>query len=159
MQKIKFAGLKVIGKYTDAFNQVLGVDYPVGSICYSKGLEAHIKKQNHYNVLKYLQRIHEMIAQPDYIGVNPHEYGCDTIEVVKHFDEYVMIGLKWDKNQEYYYVTTMYTLQPSKVKRRCHSGRLRCAQAVHVPASEKRKEVYFSEHISYCYTEERSQTI
>ena len=153
MPKIKFSGLKVIGRYTEAFNHVLEVHYPLACICYTKGLEAHIKKQSHYNVLKYLNQIHEMIATPDFIGINPHEYGRDTIEIVKKFDEYVMIGIKLDDSKEYYYVTTMYTLQSSKVKRRLHSGRLRSAHLVHVKiADDKRKEYFFSERVNYSYS-------
>ena len=126
MSKIKFNGLKVAGRFTDTFNDILDLDYDTLDICYSKGLEIHIKKQKHYNCLKYLDRIQEIVKSPDYVGVNPHEYGSDTIELVKSYrEEDIIIGIKLDKSGEYFYISTMYTLTSSKIARRLHSGRLK----------------------------------
>ena len=145
MSKIHFNGVKVIGKFVNEFNEILGVHYPVMPICYTKGLEAHIKKQKHYNVLKYLDRISDIIGTPDYIGINPHEYGNDTIEIVKKFEEYVMIGIKLDASKEYYYITTMYTIHSAKIRRRFYSDRLKRVDFSALKMNGKRNHYFIDE--------------
>jgi len=118
--------MKTAGKFSTVFNEVLGLDLGGTRICYSKGLEIHIKKRRHYNCLKYLCKLSEIVANPDYIGINPHEYGADTIELVKTYGEDdVIIGIKLDESQEYFYISTMYTLTSAKIARRLFSGRLK----------------------------------
>lgn len=36
-----------------------------------------------------------------------------------------MIGIKLDSNGQYYYVSTMFDIQKSKIDRRLHSGRIK----------------------------------
>lgn len=56
-------------------------------------------KRKHYKCLKYIDYIPDIIANPDYVGINPNE-SENSIEIVKQYDE-------------------------SKVLRRLHSGRLK----------------------------------
>ena len=113
-----------VGSFTDKFNRVLGVDMEHLDIFRSKGLPAHMVKRKHYKCLKYIDYIPDMILNPDYIGINPNEAG-DSIELVKQYDDNVLIGIKLDTDGKYFYVSTMYDVQESKVSRRLHSGRLK----------------------------------
>ena len=81
-------------------------------------------KRKHYKCLKYIDYIPDIIAEPDYIGVNPNEAG-ESIEIVKKYEDNVLVGIKLDTEGEYFYVSTMYDIQESKVSRRLHSGRLK----------------------------------
>ena len=81
-------------------------------------------KRKHYKCLKYISCLDEIIASPDYIGVNPNEEGC-SIELVKKYEDNVMIGIKLDSEKNYLYVSTMHDVQASKIARRLHSGRLK----------------------------------
>jgi len=113
-----------VGSFTDKYNRVLGTDMEHLDIFRSKGLPAHMVKRKHYKCLKYIDYIPDIISNPDYIGINPNEAG-DSIELVKQYDDNVLIGIKLDTDGKYFYVSTMYDVQESKVSRRLHSGRLK----------------------------------
>lgn len=113
-----------VGEYSDAFNDILGIDIDNLDIYRSKGLPAHIVKRKHYKCLKYIDYIPDIISKPDYIGVNPNEDGV-SIELIKQYADNVMIGIKLDTDGGYLYVSTMHDIQPGKIERRLHSGRLK----------------------------------
>ena len=71
-----------VGSFTEKFNNVLGISMEPLEIFRSKGLPAHMVKRKHYKCLKYIDYIPDIIANPDYIGINPNESG-DSIELVK----------------------------------------------------------------------------
>ena len=113
-----------LGKYNLKFNEVLGTDIGDLTIYRSKGLPAHMIKRKHFKSLKYIDCLPDIISNPDYIGINPNENDI-SIELVKKFEDNVMIGIKLDVDGQYLYVSTMHDIQESKVARRLHSGRLK----------------------------------
>lgn len=114
-----------VGDYLDIFNDVLGINIEEKEIYRSKGLPTHIVKRKHYKVLKYIDYIPEIIALPDYIGINPNENGTESIELVKRYKDNVLVGIKVDKENGILYVSTMHDIQEGKIQRRLHSGRLK----------------------------------
>ena len=117
-------GLLKVGKYNPKFNAILGIDINDLEIYRSKGLPSHMIKRKHYNCLKYIDYIPDIILTPDYIGVNPNEQGL-SIELIKRYADHVLIGVKLDTEGEYLYVSTMHDIQESKISRRLHSGRIK----------------------------------
>ena len=113
-----------VGSFDEKFNMILGTDIKQLDIFRSKGLPAHMLKRKHYKCLKYIDYIPDIVENPDYIGINPNESG-DSIELVKQYDDNVLLGIKLDMDGKYLYVSTMYDVQESKVSRRLHSGRLK----------------------------------
>lgn len=113
-----------VGSFNEQFNTILGTDIELLEIFRSKGLPAHMVKRKHYKCLKYIDYIPDIIANPDYIGINPNE-SENSIEIVKQYDDNVLLGIKLDSDGKYLYVSTMYDVQESKVLRRLHSGRLK----------------------------------
>jgi len=113
-----------VGTYNLRFNEILDIDIEQLEIYRSKGLPAHMLKRKHYNCMKYIDFIPEIIENPDYIGVNPNESGS-SIEVIKRYKDNVMIGIKLDTDGDYLYVSTMHDIQESKITRRLHSGRIK----------------------------------
>ena len=113
-----------VGEYCNKFNDILGIKIDKLDIYRSKGLPAHIVKRKHYKCLKYIDYIPDIIATPDYIGINPNEEGV-SIEMIKRYDDNVMIGIKLDTDGDYLYVSTMHNIQEGKIVRRLHSGRLK----------------------------------
>ena len=113
-----------IGMVSQKFNDILNINLPIRKIYRSKGLPAHLVKQKHFDCLKHIDDIPDMIKSPDYIGINPNENG-DTIELIKVFDKNILVGIKFDCNENYFYVSTMYSLQESKLDRRLYSGRVK----------------------------------
>jgi hypothetical protein len=79
-------------------------------------------KRKHFKCLKYLDKINEILDNPDFIGVNPNEE--NSIELIKKFNDNVLKGIKFDTDKNYLYISTMHNVQESKIERRLH-GRLK----------------------------------
>ena len=112
-----------VGEYNKRFNELLKINITQQKIFRSTGLVAHLIKHKHINCLKYMDRISEIIENPDYIGINPNEKN-DSIELVKIYDDNILVGIKVDTSSNSLYVSTMFDIQESKLQRRIHSGRL-----------------------------------
>ena len=112
-----------VGEYNKEFNNLLNIDITQTQIFRSVGLQTHLIKRNHQDCLQYLDQISEIINNPDYIGINPNEKDS-SIELIKQYDDNVLIGIKVDNSADILYISTMYTVQQSKLERRIHSGRL-----------------------------------
>lgn len=117
-------GLLRVGKYNSKFNEILEIDIKDYEIYRSKGLPSHMVKRKHFNCLKYIDYIPDIILKPDYIGVNPNEQGL-SVELIKRYADNVLIGIKLDAEGEYLYVSTMHDVQETKISRRLHSGRIK----------------------------------
>ena len=113
-----------VGRYNSAFNEILGVSLEELDIYQSQGLKTHMIKRKHFSCLKYINNIPEIIMNPDYIGINPNESG-DSVEFIKQYDDNVLLGIKLDTSKNYFYVSTMFDIQESKIARRLHSGRIK----------------------------------
>ena len=113
-----------VGEYNQQFNNLLNIEITQTQIFRSEGLGTHLIKRNHLDCLQYLDRISDIIKDPDYIGINPNEKDS-SIELVKQYEDNVLIGIKVDTSADILYVSTMYTVQQSKLERRIHSGRLK----------------------------------
>ena len=112
-----------LGTYNQEFNKIIGTEMKSMDIYRSKGLPAHLIKRKHYVALKYIDYLPDIISNPDYIGIDPQE--PDSIEFVKTYKDNIWVGIKVNKDEEHYYVSTMYDVQPSKISRRLHSGRIK----------------------------------
>ena len=112
-----------LGTYNQKFNDIIGTELESMDIYRSKGLPAHLLKRHHYDALKYIDYLPEIISNPDYVGIDPKE--PNSIEFVKSYRENIWVGIKIDKDKEHYYVATMYNVQESKIVRRLHSGRIK----------------------------------
>ena len=113
-----------VGKYNTELNNILGINIDELEIYRSKGLPTHMVKRKHYNCLKYIDYIPEIISNPDFAGINPNEKGI-SLELVKRYSDNVMVGIKLDADGEYLYISTMHDVQESKIQRRLFSGRLK----------------------------------
>lgn len=114
-----------VGRYTEQFNNILGIRAEEKDIFMSSGLVTHMIKRNHQNCLKYVDCISDIIEKPDFIGVNPNEKEKFSMELIKCYADNVLVGVKLDQEGDYLYVATMHEVSESKIKRRLHSGRIR----------------------------------
>lgn len=114
----------LVGKYNLQFNKILNVNYKPLDIYSSDGLPIHMKKRNHDNCLKYIKNIPDIISSPDYVGINPKETEC-SLELIKRYDDNVLVGIKLDADEKYYYISTMFEIQERKIERRLYSGRIK----------------------------------
>ena len=113
-----------VGTYNYKFNKILDIDIRQSKIIRSNGLVAHLIKRKHFVALKYIDSIPDIIKHPDYIGVNPCERENTSIELVKCFKDNILLGVKVDAAKDKLYVSTMFDISDSKLKRRLHSKRL-----------------------------------
>ena len=114
-----------VGRYTKRLNDILGICAEENDIFMSPGLEVHMKKRGHDECLKYVSNISDIIENPDFVGVNPNEKESFSVEFVKQYEDNVLVGVKLNSEKNYLYVATMYSISPSKVARRLHSGRIK----------------------------------
>jgi hypothetical protein len=110
-----------VGEYVEKFNIMLNLSLPIGDICVYPGVEKHVNKK-HSEYLQYLDKISLIISNPDYIGKHPTI--PNSIELIKVFDENILVSVNLDEVEGYLYVSSLYDVKESKIKRRLHSGRL-----------------------------------
>ncbi|MCM1144873.1 MAG: hypothetical protein NC318_01895 [Blautia sp.] len=115
--------LTIVGKYDEKFNAYLPYNIKSSDIYQSSGLEKHILKR-HPDCIKYLELIPYILANPDYIGVNPNEKHI-SFEIVKCISENIQLGIKLDSKDTYLYVATLHTITASKLKHGIQNGRLK----------------------------------
>lgn len=116
--------MKKIGKVTVEIKRILKISTDVETIRYNEAnFIKHLIKRNHRNMLKYLPMIEDFLKNPDFIGVNPREKGI-SLEFVKQSDDNVLIGVKLDIKNGYFYLATMHEISNLKLNQRLSNGRL-----------------------------------
>ncbi|MCD8014428.1 MAG: hypothetical protein LUG99_14875 [Lachnospiraceae bacterium] len=88
----------------------------------SAGLAKHIQKR-HPECTPFLSSIASIINSSDYIGVNPNESN-PSFELVKVFNKNILIGIKLDINNNYWYVATLHSITNGKLEHGLCNGRL-----------------------------------
>ncbi|WP_455067693.1 PBECR3 domain-containing polyvalent protein [Parvimonas micra] len=109
----------------DSIKELLGLKTELTEIEYSKhGLKRHLEKRQHYDVLKYLDDIKDIIDNPDYVGVNKKDNKI-ALEYVKCFNKNVLLVLKVNKTKDKFFIASMYSINDFKLNNRKFSGRLK----------------------------------
>lgn len=117
--------MKQVGRIKSEYFRILKLDDSIDIVKVNmENLKKHLEKRNHDNMIKYLSRISELLENPTYIGINPREKGR-SIEYVIQLDENVLIGIKLDYKNEYFYIATMHELSELKLNQRIKNGRLK----------------------------------
>ncbi len=111
-----------IGKYKPKYNLILNTNLPCLKIMQSKGLIKHVSKK-HPNQVKYLNNVQDILQNPDYIGSNPNE--PDSFELIKKFDNNILIAIKLDLSNGYYYLASLYDISDAKINKQLNLGRFR----------------------------------
>lgn len=109
----------------DSIKELLGIKTELSKIEFSRhGLKRHIEKRQHYDVLKYLDDIDEIIDNPDYVGVNEKDNKI-ALEYVKCYNKNVLLVLKVNKTKDKFFIASMYSINDFKLNNRKFSGRLK----------------------------------
>ncbi len=115
--------MKEIGFIKKTIKSKLNISTHTDKIFISDGLIKHLEKRNHQNMFEYLDDIENIIANPDYIGVNPREKET-SLEYVKILSDNVLVGVKLDMKNDYFYVATIHEISNLKLQQRIKNGRL-----------------------------------
>lgn len=107
----------------EKINSLLGLSFLVPEVYIYTGAIKHIKKRHPGIWEKYGQDIPDIIAHPDYIGVNPSV--ADSIELYKYVNDHLLLAIKLDPTG-YLYVSSFYDLNNAhhKIKKRLKSKRI-----------------------------------
>ena len=109
----------------DSIKKLLGLETDLSEIEYSKhGLKRHLEKRKHYDVLKYVDNVKEMIENPDYVGINRNGNKL-ALEYVKCYKKNVLLALKVNKTKDKFFIVSMYSINDYKLNSRKFSGRLK----------------------------------
>lgn len=111
-----------IGTFKPEYNNNLNTNLPCLDIMQSTGLYKHIAK-SHPNCVQYLGNVSDILDHPDYIGTNPKE--PNSIELVKIYADNILIAVKLDSDNGYYYLASLYNVSNGKINNRLKSGRLK----------------------------------
>lgn len=111
-----------VGEFVQKYNDNLNTNLPCLDIMQSQGLSKHISKR-HPNQVQYLNNIQDILTNPDYIGINPKE--PNSIELVKAYTDNILIAIKLDKSNDYYYIASLYDVSQAKINNRINSNRLK----------------------------------
>ncbi len=115
--------MKEIGFIKETIKSKLNISTNTDKIFISNGLIKHLEKRNHQNMFKYLNEIENIINNPDYIGINPREKET-SLEYVKILSDNVLVGIKLDMKNDYFYVATIHEISNLKLNQRIKNGRL-----------------------------------
>ena len=114
-----------IGTITKNVKQMLSINSDVSKILVNNdNLEKHLIKRNHKNMISHIPKIAEYLKNPDYVGINPREKGI-SLEYVVQVQPNILIAVKLDSKNGYFYVATMHEISQLKLSQRIGNGRLR----------------------------------
>lgn len=111
-----------VGEINSVYSAYVGAEHLGKPIMQSSGLQTHLQKR-HPNDLQYFSQVSAILSSPDYVGVNPNEPGT-SFEVVKVLADNVRVGVKIDVSNEYFYVSTLFSITTGKLQHNIANNRL-----------------------------------
>lgn len=109
--------------YKKTIKSKLNISTNIDKVFISDGLIKHLEKRNKQYIFKYLNEIENIINYPDYIGINPREKEI-SLENVKILSDNVLVDIKLDMGNDYFYVATIHEISKLKLNQRIKNGRL-----------------------------------
>lgn len=120
---------KRVGYFKEKTAMIIGVKFS-GTIYASNKVIKHIKKRHgrHLNkkiinnLIEYMRKI---IDAPNYIGVYKSTDKVINIELIKKFNEYILMGIEIDDGKDYINVSTMYPITERKIYSKLYKGKIK----------------------------------
>lgn len=119
------SSIQVVGEVTDAVARLLGITLPPDRVIYMgpSNLD-HMMNSHPADFARYGGELTNILAAPDYVGMNPQD---GSIEYVKEFllaGEYVKVAVRLSKSDRYY-ARSLYVLNKNRVKNFITKGTLK----------------------------------
>ncbi len=115
-----------VGKITEKIANIKSFKYP-GEVYAAPGLIKHIqkhKKEFSEAISKdLLGTMKSILNNPDYVGCDPSQKGT-SLELIKIIDDNILIALKFDINDNYIFVASLYPVTKAKIDNRIYSNRI-----------------------------------
>ena len=113
-----------IGIITKDVKKMLSINSDVNEILiHYDNFEKHLIKRNHQNMISHIPKISQYLKNPDYVGINPREKGV-SLEYIIQVEPNILIAVKLDSKNGYFYVATMHEISQLKLSQRIRNGRL-----------------------------------
>ena len=114
-----------IGTITTDVKKMLSINSDVNNILiHYDNFEKHLIKRNHQNMISHIPKISQYLKNPDYVGINPREKGV-SLEYIVQVEPNILIAVKLDSKNGYFYVATMHEISQLKLTQRIRNGRLK----------------------------------
>ena len=114
-----------VGEIKKEIIDLLNLDITPGVPIYiGKNNIQHIQNDHPYEYEKYYEYLPDIIASPDYIGINPKD---KSIQYIKQFiinKEYIRVAVKVSRGNKYY-VRTLHLLSTNNAQRYIEKGTLK----------------------------------
>ena len=118
--------MKQVGRIKSEYFQILELDDSIDIVKVNiENLRKHLEKRNHDNMIKYLSRISELLEKSRLYWYKSQGERGRSIEYVIQLEENVLIGIKLDYKNEYFYIATMHEISELKLNQRIKNGRLK----------------------------------
>ena len=117
--------MKKVGEFTSNIINQLQLNIPIGTpILIGDSNENHIKSRHPYEYEQYFNRLSDIIANPDYVGLSLKN---NSVQFVKEFiinSEYIRVAVKVTTSKTSF-VKTMHLLSTYNAERYIQKGTLK----------------------------------
>lgn len=116
---------KKIGEFDETIIQFLNLKIPVGTPIYigPSNIE-HIKSRHPYEYDKYFSDIENILADPDYTGINPHDGSVLFVRLYEVCGEYIRVAVRVSAYGNCY-AKTLHLLSTYNAERYIEKGTLK----------------------------------
>lgn len=88
-----------------------------------KHIQKHLYKFSNKEKLDILKTMKDVFNNPDYIGEHPKKIG-KSLEIIKKIDNNILLSIEIDNKDGYNYISSMYPITDSKLKKRIQANRI-----------------------------------
>ncbi|HFI0273986.1 PBECR2 nuclease fold domain-containing protein [Streptococcus suis] len=112
-------------RISQKIKEIVGLETSATDILiHEENLEKHMLKSRHQNMIKYIPDITDILNAPDYIGQNKN-VKTESFEVIKVLADNVLVAVKLDKKNNYFFVASVYDVTDSKLNHMKRNGRIK----------------------------------
>lgn len=117
--------MKRIGVLSDKIINLLNISYIADNKIYigDSNIE-HMKKSHPLDYLKYKDEIPNILANPDYVGINKKDNSIEYVKEYKINDDFVKVAVRVSNNNKLY-ARSLYILNKKRVQSFIEKGTLK----------------------------------
>lgn len=114
-----------VGRFSQAVIDLLGLSIPAGTpILLGDSNIDHMQRKHPSDYSTYGGDIEEILANPDYVGMNPNDGSVEYVREYKVGDEYVKVAVRISTTGRYF-ARSVYRLKNSRVEKFIKRGTLK----------------------------------
>lgn len=116
---------QIIGYFKESIIDLLQLDIPYNTpIFLGESNIEHIKNRHPYEFDKYFPDISEIIASPDYVGINPSDGSIGFVKEYLICEEYVRVAVRVTAKGQYF-AKSLHSLSTYNAERYIKRGTLK----------------------------------